>query len=336
MTGTTTTSTAGSSSTSSTDENSAAVRVLLAGTGTIGHVQHHQRDMYLPAVTAMDGVVVAGVLPGADRDRAEQLADRAGVPVWDTTRTLDTVELVIVCPELAQPAELTALLERCAAAGTPVLLDKPTLLDADTLDGLAVRFPTVVPAFHPRFHPALTAARNRVATGGLGLLHAVHGELLIGAADGPHPQGELRNLAVYALDVVASLIGELHGTAHAVISPAGPDGAGESLTLSLRCRPDVVVTLLVGRAGDGSGAGALHRYRILGSHGQLLVDLDSPAVEVIGGSAGRLSFGPGAVEQLIAATLAGSTRTDLAGAAALARVIAAFEESAAHRRAVAF
>lgn len=333
----------GSSRTGSsrTDGSAAAapVRVLLAGTGTVGQVQHHQRDMYLPAVTAMDGVAVSGVLPGADRDRAGQLAVQAGVPLLDATDAtgaVGAVDLVIACPDLSRPAELVALLEQCAAAGTPVLLDKPTLLDAETLQDLAARFPSVVPAFHPRFHPAVTTARNRVATGGLGLLHAVHGELLVGTADGPHPRGELRNLAVYALDVAASLIGELHGTAHAVISPAGPDGAGESITLSLRCRPDVAVTLLVGRAGEGSGAGMLHRYRILGSHGQLLVDLDSPAVEVIGGAAGRLPFGPGAVEQLIAATLAGSTRTGLAGAAALTRVIAALEESAAQQRAIAF
>lgn len=312
-----------------------AVRVLLAGTGTADHVQHHQRDMYLPAISAMDGVVVAGVLPGPDRHRAEQLAALADVAVLDADVVTD-VDLVIVCPDLAHPTELETLLQRCDAAGIPVLLDKPTLLDARRLDDLAARFPSVVPALHPRFHPAVTTARSRVATGGLGLLHAVHGELLVGTADGPHPRGELRNLAVYALDVAASLIGELHGMAHAVICPAGPDGAGESLTLSLRCRPDVAVTLLVGRAGEGSGVGMLHRYRILGSHGQLLVDLDSPVVEVIGGTPGRLPFGPGAIEQLIAATLAGTTRTGLAGTAALARVIAALEQSAADRRAISF
>ncbi|MBE7162800.1 MAG: hypothetical protein INR72_16290 [Williamsia herbipolensis] len=310
-------------------------RVVLAGTGTPGVRQHHQRDMYLPAVRAMDAVEVVGVLAGGDADRSAELADLAGVPVLDPAGGPAEADLVILCPDVGRPEQLADLLSRCTDAAVPVLMDKPTLLDDTTLAELAAWFPTVVPAFHPRFHPALTSARARVATGGLGLLHAVHGELLVGSTDGPHPRGELRNLAVYALDVVAALLGELRGRAHAVIAPPGPDSCGESLTLSLRCEPDVVVTLLVGRAGEGTGASMLHRYRVLGSHGQLLVDLDSPAVELVG-SVDRIPFGPSAIEQMIAATLAGATRTGLTGALALARVIAALEQSARERAVVPF
>jgi predicted dehydrogenase len=150
--------------------------VFLAGSGTPGHVQDHQRDMYRPAVQGLDG--------------------------FAETDTIDEADLVIGCPDVEQPAELADLLQQCTDRSVPVLIDKPTLLSADVLTELATRFPATV-AGHPwRFHPALTTARGRVAAGGLGLLHAIHGELLLGPGDGPHPLGELRNLAVHALDVV--------------------------------------------------------------------------------------------------------------------------------------
>lgn len=317
-------------------------RVLLAGTGTGGHVQHHQRDMYLPAVQALaadgDPVEVVGVLATADGDgRAAALAQQAGVPVVaDLDALPDPVQLLIACPDVNRPDEFAALLQQCAERSIPVILDKPTLLPTDLLTYLAARFPGVVAGHHARVHPAVVTARGRVAGGSLGLLHAIHGELLCGAGDGPHPLGELRNLAIYSLDVVQSLIGELHGTAHAVISPPGPDGCGESITVSLRCRPDVVVTLLIGRAGGESTQGGLHRYRILGSHGQLLVDLDSPAFDLIGAPSTRLPFGPNSVDALVDSVIRGSRQPDLGVAARLAVVLDALQESAGSRQALDF
>ncbi|WP_029138694.1 Gfo/Idh/MocA family oxidoreductase [Nakamurella lactea] len=292
-------------------------RVLLAGAGTPGHRQDHHRDMYGPAVQGLEG--------------------------FEQAETLDDADLVIICADVNKPDELADLLQRSADAGKPAVVDKPTLLPTAVLADLAARFPNAVAAHHPRFHPAMTTARGRAVSGGLGLLHAVHGELLVGPGDGPHPLGELRNLAVYALDVVQSLIGDLHGRAHAVIAQAGPDGSGEAITLSLRCRPDVAVSLLIGRAGPGAGEAnavpdnsILHRYRILGSHGQLLVDLDSPAFDVIGTHRGRLPFGPSSVDSLIRSVADGGTRPGLGIAADLAAVIDALNTSAATHRAVDF
>lgn len=289
--------------------------VYFAGTGTPGHVQDHQRDMYRPAVDGLEGFTEATALTDA--------------------------QLVISCPNVEAPQELEHLLQQCAELTVPVLIDKPTLLPTGTLRALAQKFPTAVAAHHPRFHPALTTTRGRIVGGGLGLLHAVHGELLVGPSDGPHPLGELRNLAVYALDVVQSLIGDLHGRAHAVIAPPGPDGSGEAITLSLRCAPDVAVSLLVGRSGGqaGSGKGAansVHRYRILGSHGQLLVDLDSPAFDLYGTTRSRLPFGPTSVQAMISSVAAGLTQPGLPVAAALAGVIDALSTSATEHRAVDF
>lgn len=322
-------------------------RVLLAGAGTSVHRQNHQRDMYLPALQSLEGVEVAGVwAPAGSSDRCTELAIAAGVVVTDDLHTaLNGVTAVIACPDLEQPDQLRQLLEQ--ATGIPVLVDKPTLLPTATLQALAQQFPTgVVAAHHPRFHPAVSTARGRTATGGLGLLHAVHGELLVGAGDGPHPLGELRNLAVYALDVVQSLFPfSLHGKAHAVISPPGPDGSGEAITLSLRLQPDVAVTLLVGRTGRGSGesdtgstaSGSVHRYRILGSHGQLLVDLASPAFDLVGDGAGRLPFGPSSVQAMIEAVVRGAAgEPSLRTAAELAAILDVLQTSAQSHTSIDF
>jgi len=281
-----------------------SARVLLAGEGTPSSAQDHHRDMYRPATRAL-GLV----------------------EVYD----LDEADLVVVCPDVTRPDVLAKLLEE--AGDRPVVLDKPTLFPTDVLADLAERFPRVLAAHHPRFHPAVATATGRVRSGTLGLVHAIHGELLVGPGDGPHPLGELRNLAVYALDVVQSLAGghgPLTGTAYAVSAPAGPDGAGESHTIALRLEPDIAVTLLVARGGPSGrvpgGAPTFHRYRILGSHGQLLVDLDSPVLDLLGGP--RLPFGPGSVERLLEAALAGVTTPGLADACELSHLIDALVASA--------
>ncbi len=333
------------------------VKVLLAGTGTTANKQHHQAAMYLPAVQSLDGFEIAGLwAPDRPEDntagsRAAELARGADIALFSdlSAAVAGGISLIIACPDPARPPELATLLERAAGAQIPVLIDKPTLLGTADLIDLAQRFPGAIAAHHPRFHPALTATRGRVAGGGLGLLHAIHGELLVGPSDGPHPAGELRNLAVYALDVVQSLIGDLHGKAHAVIAPPGPDGCGESITLSLRCE-QVVVSLLVGRSGGSTPAPrtdatplpandadyTLHRYRILGSHGQLLVDLDSPAFDLYGAGHRRLPFGPSSVQAMIQSVAAGGRVPNLAVAAGLAAIIDVLTEAAAHHRVTQF
>ncbi len=324
--------------------SSTATKILLAGTGTTANKQNHQAGMYLPAVLALEGYEIAGVWapPSGDGVRAADLAVAASAPlVSDVSRALaDGVSLMVVCPDPARPQELADLLQGAADVEVPVLIDKPTLLTTTVLADLAQRFPAALAAHHPRFHPAFTAARGRIVSGGLGLLHAIHGELLVGGADGPHPAGELRNLAVYALDVVQSLIGDLHGRAHAVVAPPGPDGSGEAITLSLRCLPDVAVTLLVGRSGGPRDPAeiptSLHRYRILGSHGQLFVDLDSPAFDVYGSRHRRMPFGVSSVQAMIQSAVAGVGAPTLAVAAALSRAIDVLSDAAARHRAVDF
>lgn len=299
-------------------------RVVLYGVGTEGIAQHHQRDMYLPALRAL-GAEVTGLV-GTQSPRAVEIRAAEGLAELDVSGISTETDLVIACPDLHRIPDLRVLLQRCAEVGVPVLLDKPTLLDTPTLAILAVEFPQVVSAHHVRFHPGFAAVAARISAGDLGLLHAVHGELLVSNEDGPHPRGEIRNLAAYCLDVVHSLIGELHGSGTAFIEPPADD-AGESVTIALRCNPDVVVTLLVGRSAYSGSPTSVHRYRILGTHGQALVDLDGPSLALVGGP--PVPFGPTSVERMITAVLAGGRRPDLGVAAQLAGVLDALTTAAA-------
>jgi predicted dehydrogenase len=305
-------------------------RAVLFGVGSEQGRQHHQRDMYLPALRDLDTEVVGLIATG---ERADRFRSDEGLPAVDLDTVTGDVDVVVACPDPERVADLDLLLRHCAQVEVPVLLDKPTLLPTATLREWAARYRGVIAAHHCRFHGAMAAVGGRVRAGDLGLLHAVHGELLVANGDGAHPSGELRNLAVHGLDVVQSMIGDLHGRGATMVEP--PVGSsGESITIAVRCRPDVVVTLLVGRCADEAVPGVVHRYRILGSHGQALVDLAGPSLELPGGA--RIPFGPSSVARMITAVLAGARAPGLDVAAGLAEVIDAMSAPGADLRSVDF
>lgn len=316
-------------------------RVLLAGTGTRDHRQFHQRDMYLPAIQAA-GYELAGVV-GGNRTQAAELVHDSQAPIYpaaDLDRALEKVDLIVACWDVHDVDGLRTLLAAARERSIPIALDKPTLWDSATLAALAEEFPQGVTAAHPwRFHPAVGTARGRMITGGVGLVHAVHGELLVNSTDGPHPLGELRNLAVHCLDVIRSWFNfPLRGTAFAVRTPPGGDGSGEALTLNLRLWPDIAVSLIVGRGGGGvtTRSMLLHRYRVLSSQGQLLVDLDSPSVQVLGARTESTHFGPSPTQTLLETVAAGGAGPTLATAVELSAALDALETSAQEHRPVAF
>ncbi|MGH3384513.1 MAG: Gfo/Idh/MocA family protein [Nocardioidaceae bacterium] len=312
-----------------------AVPVLVAGCWGAG-TQHHQRDMYLPALTRSPDVEVVGVWDdgqqsGSQVGRAKALGRDFGVPVVDDlSEALDSCRAVVGCPA---PDVVSTLLASAAERDLPVLLDKPTLFGTKALGALVRDLPaaTVVAGHHWRFHGAVASARLAVRSGQLGLLHAVHAELIVGGPDGANPLGELRNLCIHPLDVVESLLGPLHGRTHAVHA-APSDGAGESWTISMHLEPDVVVSALVGRVRPDVSS-AVHRYRLLGSHGQLLLDLAGPAMSVVGRQVDDLPFGPSSVDAMVAQFLAASGRLEptLSTAAGLSQVVDAVETAATSR-----
>lgn len=310
-------------------------RVLLAGTAGESAGRHHQRDMFAPAVTASDVLDVAAVWPGPPgsdgHGRAADLASALGVPlISDVASALEGADAVVACVE---PAALDPLLNALDEAGSaaPVVVDKPLLLGTERLAALAgdPRAARVRAAYHSRFHPGVTSLAGIVGSGELGLPHALHGELLVPFGDGPTAEGDLRHVGVLALDVVAAVLGPPDGDVHAVRTRSG-DPATEAWTLTVRWHPGVVVTLLVSRSQPGVAA-MVHRYRLMGSEGQVLVDLAAPMLTVVGDPA-PVAYGPGPVQVELETLLAGGRGTTVADLAALSRLVDAAEASAADGR----
>ena len=297
-------------------------RVLLAGAGGEAAGRHHQRDMFAPAIAASELLDVAGVWPGpvgADGyGRAGELAASLAVPVVaDLVGALVRADAVVACLD---PNALDVLLD-----AHPTV---PALLGTERLAALAEdpRANRLVAAYHSRFHPGMVALAAIVRTGELGLPHALHGELLVPFGDGPTAEGDLRHVGVLALDAVAAVLGPPSGDVHAVRTATG-DPETETWTLAVRWHPGVVVTLLVSRGQPGVG-GMLHRYRLMGSEGQVLVDLAAPALALVGEGT-PVGYGPSPVQlelETLARGLGGTTMADLA---AVSRLIDAAERSAA-------
>ncbi len=328
--------------------------VLLAGTAGESAGRHHQRDMFAPGVAASEVLDVAAVWPGPPGSdghaRAAELASALGVPlVADLPSALEGADAVVACLE---PAGLDVLLDALGAldgrgapdagvrhgvrhgvgSGVPVLVDKPLLLGTERLTALDgdPRAAGVRAAYHSRFHPGVTSLAGIVRSGELGLPHALHGELLVPFGDGPTAEGDLRHVGVLALDVVAAVLGPPSGEVHAVRTRSG-EPATEAWTLTVRWHPGVVVTLLVSRGQPGVG-GMVHRYRVMGSEGQVLVDLAAPGLTVVG-EATPVAYGPGPVQLELETLAQGGPGTTVAVLAALSRLVDAAERSAADGRA---
>jgi hypothetical protein len=306
-------------------------RVLLAGAAGEAAGRHHQRDMFAPALTASDALDLSGVWPGPvgsdGYERAAELATSLDVPFRaDLPSALAEADLVVACLE---PGALDGLLD--AQPTVPVLIDKAVLLGTERLTawGSDPRAGTVRAAYHSRFHPGVVSLAGMVRSGELGLPHALHGELLVPFGDGPAVEGDLWHVGVLALDAVAAVLGPPSGDVHAVRTRSG-EPATDTWTVTVRWHPGVVVTLLVSRGQPGA-AGMLHRYRLMGSEGQVLVDLAGPAFTMVG-DATPVGYGPGLVQLELESLARGGAGTTVSDLAALSRLIDAAERSAADGR----
>ena len=288
--------------------------------------------MFAPAIAASDVLEVVGVWPGpvgADGyGRAGDLAGSLSVPlVADLGEALAGADAVVACLD---PDALEVLLDSLLDAdpSVPVLLDKAALLGTERLAALGQdpRAARLLAAYHSRFHPGVVSLAAIVRSGELGLPHALHGELLVPFGDGPTAEGDLRHVGVLALDAVAAVLGPPSGDVHAVRTATG-DPATEAWTLTMRWHPGVVVTLLVSRGQPGVG-GMLHRYRLMGSEGQVLVDLASPALTLVGEGT-PVGYGPGPVQLELETLARGGGGTTMANLASVSRLIDAAERSAA-------
>jgi predicted dehydrogenase len=135
---------------------SGPVRIGLVGAGRLAEVG------YLPAAAAARDVVLAAVAE-PDPVRRERIA--GGRPAFADARALlagtDVDALVLATPAAAHLADARA----AAAAGIPVLVEKPPAPDRDAAAALAALEPAPYVAFNRRFDPALAALRRATPAG---------------------------------------------------------------------------------------------------------------------------------------------------------------------------
>jgi predicted dehydrogenase len=262
--------------------NTEPLGVLVAGFDGIGS-QDHQNAMYLPALAAHDGfrLVAAVDLDGnAGAKDASLRYDVEHADDYERALADPRIQVVSVAAPLADRARHIAAAIR---AGKHVLADKPLAATADEADELshlaAAQGTVLVPAHHQRLQPALRSAAAAVKGGRLGLPWNVQVDFLVAGGD-PAPSGELVNFALYPIDVVRSILGLPIRRVHAITRTYWHDGADDFAVLLLDHDHGVTSTITCGRLGVLAdvppGGLAVHRYRVSGSHGVLLVDALKP------------------------------------------------------------
>lgn len=288
--------------------------VLIAG--TVGSArQNHQADMWVPALTAA-GLTAVGVWspPSVGEEQlrtAAELATSLGLTATVSEQPeLGTARGIIAC---LRGGERQALLSFAAERGIPVLLDKPTLDTSEEIEAAISGAPglVVLPGHHLSAHPSFLRAIAGAHAAEIGLLRAAAVDLVVGGGDGPAPQGELRNLGVYTVDMLRQATGRATVSVQAHRSPAAA-GSGESWSFLGQSDRDVVVSSHLSRT-TGAGGILLAKVRLVGTHGWVLVDLLSPALEVSTPEGlRRVSYGENTVVALLsrfAAIIAGTART---------------------------
>jgi predicted dehydrogenase len=260
--------------------------VLVAGFDGIGS-QDHQNAMYLPAFAAHPDFELVAAVDLGGRAGAAGVSEREGIEhITDYEQALadPRVDVVSVAAPLSDRARHIATAIR---AGKHVLADKPLAAsapEAEQLANLAESHRTVlVPAHHQRLRGAVRSAAGAVRGGRVGLPWNVQADFLVAGGD-LVPSGELVNLALYPVDVLRSILGLAVRRVHAITRTYWHGGADDFAILQLDHDHGVTSTITCGRmravAGVPKAGLAVHRYRISGSHGVLLVDALKPQLSV--------------------------------------------------------
>ncbi len=268
---------------------------------------------------------------GAAQERARYAAALASLVDVRAAASLDEADAVVVCGDAATVSSALGAAEQ---RGIPVLVHEPAVfVGAEALAHLAAEWS--VTGAPDREHPAVLAARAALGSGQLGLVHAVHADLSVPRAEAAPANGAPvaggPGLLTRVLGVVQSLIGPLSGRAHLSHATLDPSEAA-CWALTMRLTPDVIVTSVIAEAP--AGARPAFRIRLMGSHGQYLLDLNGPALQVDSGARQPVAFGPDATELLVRRLLAappggdpGARASELQLARLVARLVSARADS---------
>ncbi|MGM1018843.1 MAG: hypothetical protein ACQEW8_15015 [Actinomycetota bacterium] len=313
-----------------------ANRILLAGVSG-GGAQNHQAAMWAPSLAPAGLVPVAVWVPSTttevEVEHARALAERHQVDLQISDEPEVDADGAIAC---LRGRDRIRFLTYAAERTMPVLVDKPTLDPTGELEPLTdIPGLAVLAGHHFSAHPGFTRALTAVRSAEIGLLRSVAAELVVGSEDGPCPEGELRNLGVYLVEMLR------HATGPATVTlNAHATESGDAWTFLGQTERDVVVNAHVSRTVRDAGGGGILRasIRFVGTHGSTRVDLTGPTLDVRRPTLTQaIPFGESSVTALMrrfAGILNGTARaTPAEDFLVLSRALDAIAQSAATRTA---
>ena len=251
------------------------MRIGLAGVGRIG--AFHAST--LAGLDAVEELVVADL----DVALAQKVAAEQGLGVTEDIDSLLASGIEALVIATATPGH-APLLRQALAAGIPTFCEKPVAATLDeTIALTALAEASVTPVhigFQRRFDVGYRRARAAVASGELGMIHAVHAQTHDQAP--PHASyvptsgGIFRDCSVHDFDIVRFVTGHEVATVYATGENKGADfftAAGDVDTAAaiLTLDDGTLVSVTTTRY---SGAGHDVRMEVMGSVGSIAVGLD--------------------------------------------------------------
>ncbi|PRY58804.1 myo-inositol 2-dehydrogenase/D-chiro-inositol 1-dehydrogenase [Knoellia remsis] len=253
------------------------MRIGLAGVGRIG--AFHAST--LAGLDAVDEVVVADL----DAGLARRVAADQGLAVegdLDALLARDDLDGFVITTATTARAEL---LRRTVAAGIPTFCEKPVAATLpETIELTTIVESAGVPVhvgFQRRFDVGYRRAREAVASGELGVVHAIraltHDQEPPHAAYVPTSGGIFRDCSVHDFDIVRFVTGQEVATVSATGANKGAAFFGEAGDVDtaaaiLTLDDDTLVTATATRY---SGGGHDVRMEVMGSVASVAVGLDA-------------------------------------------------------------
>lgn len=196
-----------------------------------------------------------------------QFGADANLDTWpDPVANIDAYIVLCDTPRLAD------VLIRLGAAPTLILgppIPESILREAHSRSVVPRLFGSRV----TRHHPSLSRAISAVHSGEIGLLRAVHVDVLLNRASSE----DLVSMAAESIDAVTAMAGPVWTSAYS------SGNADRGWTATVQFTHDVVVTMRIETTFAETSAPVLqHRYRVLGTHGTIAIDLLRPALRVLG------------------------------------------------------
>ncbi|MDN5916011.1 MAG: Gfo/Idh/MocA family oxidoreductase [Pseudonocardia sp.] len=264
------------------------LRAGIIGAGFIGTVHAN-------AVRAAGGELtrVAASTPDRSAEAVTRLGARAGAATGEDLIDADDVDVVHVCTPNSRHVPLA---RRALAVGKPVVCEKPLATTLDDARNLAAEAGTQVATvpFAYRFYAAVREIRARVAAGGAGALHLLHGAYLQDwqAAGGPAGwRGEpseggayraFADIGVHWCDLVEFTSG------HRITSLlAATAGEGTASTVTFRTDGGATGSAVVSQTSLGRRNSL--RISLDGERAAYRFDQEDPETLLVGGTDGDLA-----------------------------------------------